>query len=66
MIRSLLMAWKQSSDFENYQIVAYDHCESSLCDITKKLNSHYSLINIFLKNFKKSGNFPSFDILIWD
>ena len=36
------------------QIVACNDCELSLCSIAKKLNCYYTLIDVFLKNQKKT------------
>ena len=49
---------KQLSEFEKGQIAAYNDCELSLCDIAKKLNRYHYSIDVFLKNYKKTGNYP--------
>ena len=54
VISLLLMAIKQVSEFERSQIGAYNDCGLSFHDIAKKLNHHYSLIDVFLK---KTGNY---------
>ena len=50
------MASKQLSEFEKGQIVAYNDSGLWFNGIIKKLN-HYSLIDVFYKNFKKTGNY---------
>ena len=56
MISSLLMENKHLSECEKEQIVAYSNCRQSLHDIAEKLNQHHSLIDVFFKNYKKTGN----------
>ena len=50
------MACKQLSEFEKGPIVAYNDYGLLLCNIAKKLNYNYSLIDIFLKNYKETRN----------
>ena len=47
------MTGKQLSEFPKGQIVAYNDCELSLCDITKKLDCSHSSIDVFHQNYKK-------------
>ena len=57
MISSLLMARKQLSGFEKGQIVAYNNSRLSLRDLAKKLNRHPSSTGVFIKSYKKTGNY---------
>ena len=49
MIAILLMASKQLSEFEKGEIIVYNDCGHSLCEIAKKLDDHHSSLDVFLK-----------------
>ena len=51
------MASKQFTEFGKGQIVAYNDCELPFQRIAKKLNYLHSSIDVFLKNYKKTGNY---------
>ena len=59
MISSLLIVYKLLSEFRKGQIVPYNDYGLSLCDTAKKLSSHHSSIDVFLKNYEKTGNYHS-------
>ena len=50
------MTNKQLSEFEKGQIVAYNDYGLSFYDIAKEFNWYHSSIDVFLKNYKKTGN----------
>ena len=45
------------SKFEKGQMVTYNDCRLSLHDIAKKVNCHHPSTDVFLKNYKKTGNY---------
>ena len=57
MINPLLMVSKQLSEFEKGQIMAYDDCGLSLSNIAKKFDYRHLSIDVFLKNYKETGNY---------
>ena len=50
------MSYKQLSEFEKGQIVAYDDCGLSLREIGRKLGRDHGGIGKFLKKYKETGN----------
>ena len=58
MISPSPMSCKQLSEFEKGQIPLYNDCELTFSDIAKKLHCHHLSIDVFLKNCKKTGNYP--------
>ena len=61
MISLLLMASKQLSELEKDQIVAYTDCRLLLYNIAKKLNHYHSFNDVFIYNYKKTGNYQEKD-----
>ena len=51
------MVDNQLSEFKKGQIVDYNDCNLSLCDITKKFNHHCSSIDIFFQNYEKTKDY---------
>ena len=45
------------SEFEKSQIVTFNDYGQSLRDIAKKMNHNNSSITVFLKDYKKTGNY---------
>ena len=51
------MASQHLSEFEKGSVVAYNDCRLSLDNIAKEMNCYQSSIDVFLKIYKKIGNY---------